>query len=150
MNENLDMKVMGNLILAIERYSSLFYTFKQLDPGQREKLTEFWASAFPNGTNDYDRQLWMEPNVHLVSQMWSNTSAGYQGFGGAAMTSAYTTVLENVRHQFIAVYYGSTLIYIAKIDDYMKNYSSVGYNNLPGLADCVDSGLDIIFVNKRA
>lgn len=52
-----------------------------------------------------------ELDVYHFSQMWSSTSLGFGGAGGASMTTAYTTVVHCKQIQEICVYFDGRLAY---------------------------------------
>lgn len=45
-------------------------------------------------------------------QFWGSTALGFGGIGGAAVTSAYTTVIENNKLGYVGVFFGERLAYI--------------------------------------
>jgi hypothetical protein len=55
----------------------------------------------------------------MWSQTWGSTALGHGGMGGAAMTAAYTVVLECYHTQEFLVYFGSQMCY--KVDRRSKN-----------------------------
>lgn len=50
----------------------------------------------------------------MFNQMWGSTALGFGGLGGAAMTNAYTVILQSAWQQGYCVYFGSRFAY--KID----------------------------------
>ena len=55
----------------------------------------------------------------MWSQTWGSTALGHGGMGGAAMTAAYTVVLECYHTQEFLVYFGGEMCY--KVDRRSKN-----------------------------
>jgi hypothetical protein len=56
--------------------------------------------------------------VAMFSQCWGSTALGFGGVGGAAMTDAYTVVIENPNRTHVAVYWNGRWAYtISKIDN---------------------------------
>jgi hypothetical protein len=55
----------------------------------------------------------------MFTQTWSSTALGHGGMGGAAMTAAYTIVLECYHTQEFLVYFGGEMCY--KVDRRSKN-----------------------------
>ena len=55
----------------------------------------------------------------MFTQTWGSTALGHGGMGGAAMTAAYTIVLECHHTQEFLVYFGSQMCY--KVDRRSKN-----------------------------
>lgn len=135
MRNQFDLQTAAELMAAINHYNQLPNYFTQLDTAQKDKLTEFWNKLYGG---DYKRSqaaypAWLRPNIHIVEQTWGNTSCGWQGIGGSAMSSSYTTVIENTHEDFIAVYYGGKLAYIAEYDQVLRDVRSRGFNSLPGV-----------------
>ena len=93
-------------------------------------------------------QCWQSIDLHMVSQMWGSTSCGWGGMGGAAMTSSYTTVIENSYLNAIFVYYGSTLVYIVDDNEKLEKYKSRNWKSLPGM-DLAKSELDLFYIKTR-
>lgn len=56
----------------------------------------------------------------MFTQTWGSTALGHGGIGGAAMTTAYTTVLECAELNELLVYFGSTFCY--KVDRRGSNF----------------------------
>jgi len=55
----------------------------------------------------------------MFTQTWGSTALGHGGMGGAAVTTAYTIVLECYHTQEFLVYFGSQMCY--KVDRRSKN-----------------------------
>jgi hypothetical protein len=55
----------------------------------------------------------------MFTQTWGSTALGHGGVGGAAMTTAYTVVLECYHTQEFLVYFGGEMCY--KVDRRSKN-----------------------------
>lgn len=71
--------------------------------------------------------------INVFSQTWSSTALGFGGIGGQAITSAYTTIIENVDLGYVAVFFGERMAYVIKhpnvkfVEDIKKrNMCSVG------------------------
>lgn len=56
----------------------------------------------------------------MFTQTWGSTALGHGGLGGAAMTTAYTVVLECIELNELLVYFGSEFCY--KVDRRSKNF----------------------------
>jgi hypothetical protein len=70
------------------------------------------------------------------------------GIGGAAMTSSYTIIIENTYLKAFFVYYGSTLVYIADVNEKLEKYRMGGWK-LPSM-DVSKRKLDLFYIkNKR-
>jgi predicted phage tail protein len=141
MKNKIGMKEMASAMNAVTHWESLSGYFTQLKTGEdKNKLVEFWnTNVVKRDTSTYMTQAeydqWCEINLHIVSQMWGNTSGGWETIGGSAMTSAYTTIIENNFYGLAAVFYNGQLAYICQIDDKWKVYSE-GFRFLPGMSDC--------------
>ena len=116
---------------TISDHFKLANYFNQLDPKQLDTLNQLAEIVSQN-----DISRWRDINTYVVRQVWGNTSSGWQSIGGAAMTSDYTIVIENLIYGVIFVYYGGRLAYIAKIDDNLSKYRQTNYSRLPGLGSC--------------
>jgi hypothetical protein len=55
----------------------------------------------------------------MFPQTWGSTALGHGGMGGAAMTTAYTIVLECYHTQEFLIYFGSEMCY--KVDRRSRN-----------------------------
>lgn len=53
-----------------------------------------------------------ECEIVMFNQMWGSTALGFQGIGGAAMTSAYTVAVFNPTRSECAVYFGGRFAYL--------------------------------------
>lgn len=58
---------------------------------------------------DYDMSVFA-----MFIQTWGSTALGFGGIGGAAMTSAYVTIIESDLTGEYAVYFGGRLAYVIK------------------------------------
>jgi len=134
---NLDIKLFSEVMQAVDHYNSLPNHFTQLDQSQTETLRAFWDKLYGGSWErmnaDYER--WKSPNIHIVHQTWGSTTCGWGGMGGAAMTSAYTVIIENKWAGFIAVYWDGKLAYIAELDEKLDKYRAAGFEYLPGLSE---------------
>jgi hypothetical protein len=148
MNE-INLKDITNVLLSVEHYNGLGGYLNQLDPKQRETLNEYHHlmlnySRDKKYIDDEYLRHWKEVNLYVINQMWGNTSGGWEGIGGSAMTSSYTTIIENKHGEAIFVYYNGKLAYIAKSNNKLKKYSENNFSYLPGIQTCGDV-LDIIY-----
>lgn len=50
-------------------------------------------------------------DINLFSQTWGSTALGFGGFGGMAITEAYTTVILYIPLGVCAVYFGKDFAY---------------------------------------
>ena len=57
-------------------------------------------------------------DINLFSQTWGSTALGFSGFGGMAITEAYTTVIQYIPLDIYSVYFGKEFAYyISKPND---------------------------------
>lgn len=56
----------------------------------------------------------LEPELSVFPQVWESTALGFEGFGGQAITTAYTTVAVEPRHETYAVFFDNSFAYILK------------------------------------
>ena len=151
---NIDIQELSHITQAIAEYEYLPNVFQQLGSReQNEKLKDFWnknivkreTSTHFTG-NEYGQ--WKEINLHVIPQTWGNTSGGWQGIGGSAMTKRYTVIIENHFYGFSCVYYNGELAYICEIDDLYKEHMATGYRTMPGMSPYKES-LTIIYKKTR-
>ena len=142
MRLRIELSDMADLMKSISEYEYLANSFTQLSSGEgRETLVKFWNEKIVKRetstymTEDEYRQ-WREINFHVVRQIWGNTSGGWQGIGGSAMTSAYTVIIENNWYGLACIYYNGKLAYICEMDEKYIDYMSKQYRGLPGHGDC--------------
>ncbi|AGG89083.1 hypothetical protein [Rhodanobacter denitrificans] len=101
-----------------ERYSAWS---SGLTREERAKVAqEERATGQPQGptVRSFRRAAEQECLVTVFPQLWGSTALGYGGIGGAAMTTAYTVVVEAQACGQRAVYFGSSgrLAYLVPID----------------------------------
>jgi hypothetical protein len=91
-----------------------------------EYETRDWkAYRDSNGKTDIRNSATRRPAEHdfqiysMFTQTWGSTALGHGGMGGAAMTTAYTIVLECRSTQEYLVYFGGTFCY--KVSRKSKN-----------------------------
>lgn len=146
------LKVITEIMISIEHYNTLGGYINQLDSKQYDSLNEYYQKMLKYSRdgkfvdNGY-MSHWGNINVHIVKHMWGNTSGGWQGIGGSAITESYTVIIDSVDGDAIFVYYGGKLAYIAKNNDKLTSYRIEGYKYLPGLNSCKDT-LDLIYFKR--
>ena len=59
-----------------------------------------------------EKRIYPEFDVIVFSQIWGSTALGFDGIGGQAMTSAYTTVIQEEIMGVYGVFFGNSLAYI--------------------------------------
>lgn len=135
---SIDIEEISNITRAISEYEYLSNNFQHLgSKEQNERLKEFWnKNIVKRDTSTYftesEYKHWKEIDLHVVPQTWGNTSGGWEGIGGSAMTKTYTVIIENGWFGFACIYYNGQLAYICEIDEKYREVISKGYNRLPG------------------
>lgn len=88
-------------------------------PNLTEIEKNFESSAFDTLGIDTNLVKYTEFSVDVFPQVWSSTALGFGGFGGQAITRAYTTVIvmdyiieDNQRDSVYGVYFSDKLAYI--------------------------------------
>jgi hypothetical protein len=148
-----EMSDMADLMKSITDYEYMANTFTQLTSAEeREPLQKFWNEKIVKRDKDTwmkpeEYKYWREINFHVIKQTWGNTSGGWQGIGGSAMTNRYTVIIENQWFGFSCIYYGGKLAYICEMDDKYKVYVEKGYRGLPGCSSC-RKDLTVIYKSK--
>lgn len=153
MRAEIDINEIADFTRSVSEYLRLASYYPQLDQNQKETLAVLDARVMSKtDKGSYMDQVgyryWKEVNVHMILQGWGNTSGGWQGMGGSAMTNAYTVIIENKWFDAIFVYYGGKLAYIADAGEKLKPFRERGFRNLPGLRECSDK-LDVFYKNLR-
>ena len=64
--------------------------------------------------DEYFRKYHPEITMYMFPQTWGNTSLGFGGIGGQAITTAYTTVVCEEYKGYYGVFFGNRLAYIIK------------------------------------
>lgn len=148
MRRQLDFSVreLGELATALATYQEMAHHFTQMSTTQRESLNKFWNESIvkrekDSWLKDSEIDMWNDVDIHIIKQTWGNTSCGWEGIGGAAMSSSYTTVIENYNYKFACIFYGGKLAYICKMDE---AYKKLNRSSLPGMLNC-KRVLDVIY-----
>lgn len=141
MRIEIEMEDIANVMLAISNYKERATYFSQMGGNDDGLLKEYWETKIVKRTEktwmtESEFRQWSDIDVHLISQTWANTSAGWQTIGGSAMTPAYTTILENRWYGLSFVYYSGKLAYICEMDDKYSDFKQKGYRGLPGHREC--------------
>jgi hypothetical protein len=150
MRQEIGMEDIANVMIAISDYESRASYFSQMGGSDDNKaLNEYWNTKIVKRTEktwmtELEFRQWKDIELHLISQTWGNTSCGWQGIGGAAMTPAYTTIIENKWYNLSFIYYSGKLAYICEVDDKYNDYKQKGYRGLPGCLGCREK-LTVIF-----
>jgi hypothetical protein len=150
---NIELSDMSDLMRSISEYEYLANTFPQLTSGDdRERLVKFWNEKIvkretSTQMTQEEYRYWKEINSHMIKQTWGNTSGGWQGIGGSAMTSTYTVIIENVWYGLVCIYYNGKLAYICEMDEKYNNYMRKNYRGLPGHGDCREK-LTVLYTSR--
>lgn len=153
MRNRVDMEEMANMMNAIVHYGGIPNYFAQLGMGETsEGLENYWNTKIvkrdkSTWMTQSEYEEWKDINLHLVSQMWSNTSCGWEGIGGSAMSSAYTLIIESKWFNLVFVYYRGKLAYICENDEKYESVKQKHFIGLPGYNSCLDK-LTVIYRNK--
>ncbi len=137
-----ELSDMSDLMRSISEYQYLANTFTQLTSGDaREPLVKFWNEKVikrdeSTWMTQEEYKYWNEINFHVIKQTWGNTSGGWQGIGGSAMTSTYTVIIENGWFGFACIYYNGKLAYICEMDEKYQEFMAKSYRGLPGCSNC--------------
>lgn len=95
-----------------EGFSDIEYEQRDIEAIRKAKTSEERAAAMhattPAVRRPTTRDFWV---YAMFPQTWGSTALGHGGMGGAAMTTAYTIVLECYALQEYLVYFGGTLCY---------------------------------------
>ena len=153
MRTNFELTDVADFTRAVSSYQGLINYVSQLDPEQNIALKTFYDKIVAkSGNSKYvdgtAYRYWNDINIHMVSQTWGNTSGGWQGIGGSAMTQAYTIIIENRWFDAIFVYYGGELAYIADSGERLKPFRENSFRHLPGRNECANK-LDVIYVKRK-
>ncbi len=154
MRNEIDLQEVGEIINTISEYKQMSTFFTQMVGGKdAEPLNEYWNTKIVKRTeNTWMTQVefsyWNDVNLHIIKQSWSNTSGGWEGIGGSAITTSHTIIIENSWFGFACVYYHGKLAYICEMDEKYNIYRESGYRNLPGCSSC-KKNLTIIFKTKH-
>lgn len=73
--------------------------------------------------------------INVFSQTWGSTALGFGDIGGQAITTAYTTIIENVDLGYVAVFFGEHMAYIIKHPN-EKFVEDVKKRNMCSVSNC--------------
>ena len=71
---------------------------------------------FYNKIKDDERfkKYYPEITMYMFPQIWGDTSLGFGGIGGQAITTAYTTVIIESNSNYCGVFFNERLAYVVK------------------------------------
>jgi len=140
-----NLREMADVAKSVDHFQSVHAQLIQLGSHGtpiQEGLKDYWSRRVMPHTKGkqmgwlepgFETHLWRKCNIHIVIQNWGSTSCGWGGIGGAAMTDAYTTIVENNFFYIAGVYYGGKLAYLVEINDTYMEYKEAGFISMPGL-----------------
>ena len=106
-----------------EGFSSIEYEQRDFEAIRAAKTAEERAAAMhataPAVRRPTVRDFWV---YAMFPQTWGSTALGHGGMGGAAVTTAYTIVLECYSTQEFLVYFGGQMCY--KVSRRSKNLNT--------------------------
>ena len=103
-----------------EGFSDIEYETRDFEKIRAAKTAEEKAQALHATTPARRRPTTRDFGVYaMFPQTWGSTALGHGGMGGAAMTTAYTVVLECYHTQEFLVYFGGQYCYT--INRYSNN-----------------------------
>ena len=95
-----------------EGFSDIEYETRDFEKIRAAKTAEEKAQALHATTPARRRPTTRDFGVYaMFTQTWGSTALGHGGMGGAAMTTAYTIVLECQHTQEFLVYFGGSYCY---------------------------------------
>lgn len=99
----------------------------------REKLQkdEDFMEEFERLKED-KRWYGLDLSFDMFLQMWGNTSGGFEGVGGCAMTEQYTVVVHERHTNIYIVCFGETPCYMVR-DANQEFYDDLTNRNIKGL-----------------
>jgi hypothetical protein len=108
-------------------FSSIEYETRDFEKIRAAKTAEEKAQALHATTPARRRPTTRDFGVYsMFTQTWGSTALGHGGMGGAAVTTAYTVVLECYHTQEFLVYFGGQYCYTisrrsANIDAFVED-----------------------------
>ena len=73
----------------------------------------FW-NEIKEELSEEEKKYYPEFEMTMFLQTWGDTSLGFGGIGGQAITSAYTTVVRDIYSGWCGVFFGERLAYKIK------------------------------------
>lgn len=77
-------------------------------------IVETFKFEVANKDYEFYKKHGCDPHIRVFPQVWGSTALGFGGVGGQAMTSAYTTVVEDIESGYYGVFFGTRMAYIIK------------------------------------
>jgi len=147
----IEMQELAQIVAALSHQKKLCSYFGQMDktqPAVKEFYENLLKQAKITYANEHFFHEWSSIDLHVVNQLWGSTACGWGGMGGAAMTNAFTTVLENKNMKMSFVYWNGKLAYVVQIDEkYTEFVTKRGYH-FPQLSR-VSEILTVIYKDTR-
>jgi hypothetical protein len=150
-HNSIDIREVSDITLAVSDYQQRCSYFGQMGNKTYPQAAEFFNKLLEKYKLKYaDHNFykdWCQVDLHVVLQMWGNTSGGWEGIGGAAMSNIYTVVVENPRMGLSCIYYHGKLAYILEIDDKYREFIKARGYHFPGINSCSRT-LTVIYKNE--
>lgn len=73
----------------------------------------FW-NAIKDKLTPEEKKYCPNFELYMFPQTWGDTSLGFSGIGGQAITTAYTTVIIESNSNYYGVFFGERLAYVIK------------------------------------
>lgn len=73
--------------------------------------------------------------IDVFSQTWGSTALGFDGIGGCAITSAYTTIILNNDLGYVGVFFGERMAYVIKHPN-EKFVEDIKKRNMCSVSNC--------------
>lgn len=90
----------------------------------------FW-NAIKDELSEEQKKYYPEFEMTMFLQTWGDTSLGFGGIGGQAITSAYTTVVRDIYSGWCGVFFGERLAYKIKDPNEKFNEDVRNWNMRP-------------------
>jgi hypothetical protein len=100
-------------------------------------IWERFYNAIKDELSEEEKKYYPEFEFTMFSQTWGSTALGFGTMGGQMITSAYTTVVEDIYSGWCGVFFGEALAY--KIKNPNEKFKKDVYNHdmLPVYQKCV-------------
>ena len=73
----------------------------------------FW-NAIKDKLTPEEKKYYPDFSLYMFPQAWSDTSLGFGGIGGQAITTGYTTVIIELNSNYCGVFFNERLAYVIK------------------------------------
>lgn len=114
-----------------ESLTQSIFSFLQKDGDDIEYRRRIPSEPIGTGVIEKRRPREDEITVFYFPQTWGSTSMGFGGMGGAAMTTAYTTVI--LMDKKVYVYFGGSFCYA--VEDSKEVREMIKNHRMPSIID---------------